>query len=96
MMEFLIVMAFIAIVMLLNYTPFFYHYMCFLYYDKKFHRELQALEDTEFFDKCRLVVTEPLGVGTEPSGKISFADAIKNQEFAMKSTMKLIDDMECV
>ena len=90
MMEFLIVMAFISIMILLIYTPAIYHYVLFLYYDKKFHRELQALDDSGFFDKCRLVITEPLGIGTEPDSKISFADAHKNQDFAMNTIMSLV------
>ena len=90
MIEFLIVMAFISIVILLIYSPAIYHYVLFLYYDKKFHQELQALEDGGFFDKCRLVVTKPLELGPEPAGTISFADAHKNQDFAMNTIMGLV------
>ena len=94
MIEFFIVTAFISIMILLIYSPAIYHYVLFLYYDKKFHQELQALEDSGFFDKCRLVVTKPLGLGPEPAGTISFADVMKNQEFAIKSTIALMSELE--
>ena len=89
-MGFLVVMALITIIVFLIYTPVIYHYIRYLIYKKKFQKELQILENSDLYDRCRIVITEPMGIGSEPVGKISFADAIKNQEFAVNSVMALI------
>lgn len=72
------------------YSPAIYHYICYIFSKKKFQQELQTLENGELYDQCRMVITEPIGLGTEPAGQISFAEAHKNQEFAMNSIMKIM------
>ena len=90
MLEFLIVVAVFAIITLVIYSPAIVQYFLWKKSEKKFQIELHALENSGLYDQCRIVITEPLGVGTEPVGKISFADAHKNQEFAMNSIMKMM------
>lgn len=87
----LFIMVFFAIIVLVIYSPAIYSHISALFYEKKFKRLLKEIEDEGFYEKNRIVITKPLGVGTEPAGKISFAEAMENQEFAMKSIMKLLN-----
>lgn len=89
-LTFPVVIAFFAIFVLVIYSPVIYQYIRVLISEKRFQRELQAIEDGGLFEESRIVITKPLGIGTEPDGEISFAEAMKNQEFAMNSIMRLI------
>lgn len=91
-LTFLVVIAFFATFVFVIYSPVIYQYIRVLISEKRFQRELQAIKDGGLFEESRIVITEPLGTGTEPSGKISFAEAMENQEFAMNTIMKLIND----
>ena len=87
---YLIILIFLIALTITIYLPAIYHYICYLVSKKKFQQELQTLENSELYDQCRVVITDPIGVGTVPAGKISFAEAHKNQEFAMNSIMKIM------
>jgi len=89
-LTFLVVIAFFAMFVFIIYSPVIYQYIRVLISEKRFQRELQAVEDGSLFEESRIVITKPLGVVTEPAGEISFAEAMKNQEFAMNSMIKLI------
>ena len=86
----MLLIAISALIVLIIYFPAIYQYIRMLISERRFQRELQAIEDGGLFEESRIVITKPLGLGTEPAGEISFAEAMKNQEFAMKSIMRLI------
>ena len=92
MIELFFVMAFFLIIVFLIYLPAIYHHVMAFIYEKRFQRELKAIEDSGLYEESRIVITRPLGTGTEPAGEISFADAMRNKEFAMKSIMDLVND----
>lgn len=82
----------IAIIGFLIYSPAIYCHVMTSISEKRFKKELKAIEDERLFEKCRIVITRPLGVGIEPDGEISFAVAMRNQELAMKSIIDLINE----
>lgn len=88
----LLIIAFIPITALLIYFPAIYYHVMVSIYEKRIQRGLQVIEDSGLFEKCRIIITSPLGIGTEPAGETSFAIAMKNQGFAMKSIMNLVND----
>lgn len=92
MIELFFVMAFFLIIGFIIYLPAIYYHVMASISKKRFQRELKAIEDSGLFEECRVIITRPLGTGTEPAGEISFADAMRNQEFAMKSIMNLVNN----
>ena len=90
MVSFLIILGFMALITVLIYSPAIIQYFRWKQSEKKFKKKLQLLEGSELYNQCRIIFTKPLGIGTDPNGEVSFADAMKNQEFAMNSILGLI------
>ena len=92
-MAFYVALVTLSLLIFLNYLPVICSTILASIYERKLQNELQAIEDSRLFEKCRIVITEPLGTGEEPDGKIAFKQAMQNQLFAIKSIMNLMDDL---
>ena len=92
MKETFILIAFFAIIILFIYTPVIFCYINCRLAERKFQNILRAITDEGFWESCRIIITTPLGTGSEPASNISFADALINQDFAMKSIMPLLTE----
>jgi len=64
MLEIFVVLAIWAIMLAIIYAPVGFAYIRCYYYDRKFNEELRKLEEEHYWEKCRIVVTNPLGKGT--------------------------------
>ena len=87
MKEIFILVAFFAIIILFIYAPVIFLYIYWVLAERKFQKILWALEDGDFLVKCRIIITTPLGTGSEPAGDILFAEAMRYQKFAIYSIM---------
>lgn len=90
MLDFLIIITIFALIVLCIYAPAIVQYFIWKKSEKEFQEQLAMLDNSGFYNNCRIVVTKPIGIGTEPSSNLRFADVHKNQQFAMNSIMKLI------
>ena len=86
----LIIFAIFALVVLFVYTPAIVQYFVWKKSEREFQEQLALLDNSDFYDNCRIVVTKPIGTCAEPSSDLRFADVHKNQQFAMNSIMQLI------
>ena len=89
-MDFLIVMACLATITLLIYTPVIIQWCKWKLSERAFNKQLALLKSGELYDECRMVETRPLGTGPVPAGTLRFADVHHNQEFAVATVLKLI------
>lgn len=90
MLEFLIIIAILALIALFIYVPAIVQYFVWKKSEKEFQEQLAILDNSDFYDHCRIVVTKPIGIGAEPLSDLRFADVHKNQQFAINSIIKLI------
>lgn len=90
MLEFFIVLAVFLSFALLIYLPVIVQYFIWKKSEKEFQEQLELLNNSNFYDNCRIVITEPIGIGIEPSSDVRFAYIHKNQQFAVNSIMQLI------
>ena len=82
-----ILIAFFAIIILFIYTPVIFGYINWRLAERKFQKLLRAITDEGFWESCRIIITTPLGTGSEPAGDILFAEAMRYQKFAINSIM---------
>lgn len=61
--------------------------------EREFQYQLKLLDESKFFERYMICETRPLGLGEEPSGSISFEQALKNQTLATNSILCLMADM---
>ena len=94
MLEFFVVLAFFAIMFAIIYAPVGWAYIRYYYYEWKFNEELRKLDEEQYWDKCRIVVTDPLGKGSIEEfekSDISFEQVLKNKDLALNAIMELLN-----
>jgi len=93
MLEFFVVLLFFTLILACIYAPAGWAYIRYLVANRKFEKDLYKL-DEQFWNECRIVITNRLGEGSIQEfekSKITFETAHKNQDFAVKSIMKLLN-----
>jgi len=91
MLEFGIVLAVFSLIVLAIYLPAFYRHFAWKQSEKEFEYELSQLGF--LYDSSRIVITDRLGEGTSQNSDVKFAEAHKNQSFAMNTVMELLSRM---
>lgn len=91
MLEFGIVLAVFALIVLVIYLPALYRHFVWKRTEKDFEHELSQLGS--LYDSSRIVITERLGEGTSQNSDVKFAEAHQNQSFAMNTIMELLSRM---
>lgn len=94
MLEILVVLAILAIMLAIIYAHVGLAYIRYYYYDRKFNEELRKLDEEHYWDKCRIVVTDPLGKGSIEEfekSDITFEQVLKNKNLALNAIMELLN-----
>lgn len=94
MLEFFVIIAIIAIMLAIIYAPVGWAYIRYYYYDWKFNEELRKLDEEHFWDKCRIIMTNPLGKGSIEEfekSNITFEQVLKNKDVALNAIMELLN-----
>lgn len=94
MLEIFVVLAILAIMLTIIYAPVGLAYIRYYYYDRKFNEELRKLDEEHYWDKCRIVVTDPLGKGSIEEfekSDITFKQVLKNKNLALNAIMELLN-----
>ena len=89
-MYLLSVILIIATIAIISYTPAVYWCIRYKIAEKRFERNLKPM--FKLHSENIIITTERLGEGTEYNGNITFEQALKNQEIAVKSTLRLIEN----
>lgn len=88
----LIVVAVFVLICLLVYSPVFLNRHRAKVDKCTLDSEIEKLSSV--YERCRIVITRPLGRGGSKNSGIKFAVAHKNQNVAVKSIRSLIADMK--
>jgi len=87
----IILLAFFLLVLII-YLPAICQHFAWKRTSKSFEQQLSELGT--LYDDSRIVITERRGEGTSQNSDVKFADAHKNQDFAMNTIMKLLSKKE--
>lgn len=88
----LVVVAVFALICLLVYAPVLLNRYRVKVDRRTLDSEIGKLNSV--YERCRLVITKPLGQGGSKNSGIKFAEAQKNQNTAVESVRSLIADMK--
>lgn len=89
MLSFIIILGIFAVLTMIIYFPVICAYIAAKRAEKKFLKLLPRLD--ELFAESLIIETKPLGLGHVNENCISFAQAHKNQTFAVNSIMHLLE-----
>lgn len=89
MLSFIIILGIFAVLTMIIYFPVICAYIAAKRAEKKFLKLLPRLD--ELFAESLIVEAKPLGIGPVNETCISFAQAHKNQAFAVNSIMHLLE-----
>lgn len=92
MLIYVLILILFIFAFIIFYCPVLYQHFVFKRTENNFIQELNLLND--FYKNKLIVVTEKLGEGPSQNSDVKFAQAHKNQIFAINSILDLLDECE--